>query len=271
MNHDKKNLAMVAQLMNHYWEDRAKSYGEQNRAQLQDEHANIWQQLILENIPKKKSLKILDIGTGPGFLAILMALAGHQVTGVDMNSEMLNEARENARLAGVNVCWQQVGQTLPFLPLSFDVIITRDVTWTLTAPETTLEHWMSKVAPGGTLLYFDAQWYGYLKNDESRREFKAHRRYVEENNGFVYEKAAAMEVMARTLPMTYKERPQWDLDFWRQRHYEVTCHENLNPMIYNDLEQLQYEKQQEFLVVVKNTSDPNHALGNQSGSDGEKN
>lgn len=33
-------------------------------------------------------MKILDVGTGPGFFAIIMSLAGHEVTAIDCTQAM---------------------------------------------------------------------------------------------------------------------------------------------------------------------------------------
>ena len=48
----------------------------------------------------------------------------------------------------------QVGRMLPFEDKSFDLIVSRDVTWTLTEPEKQLKHWAEKLKVGGTMLYF---------------------------------------------------------------------------------------------------------------------
>ncbi|MCA5961591.1 class I SAM-dependent methyltransferase [Blautia sp. RD014234] len=67
----------------------------------------------------------------------------------------------------------QVGEQLPFEDESFDIVISRDVTWMLMEPEKTLEQWFSKVRPGGRLMYFDANWYGYLKDREETKNTKS--------------------------------------------------------------------------------------------------
>ena len=44
---------------------------------------------------------VLDLGTGTGFLAVLLALRGARVTAVDVAGEQLATARERARISGV--------------------------------------------------------------------------------------------------------------------------------------------------------------------------
>ena len=43
-------------------------------------------------LPQGSPLNILDVGTGTGFFAILMAKLGHKVTGIDLTPAMLEEA-----------------------------------------------------------------------------------------------------------------------------------------------------------------------------------
>ncbi|HEY2068532.1 MAG TPA: class I SAM-dependent methyltransferase [Rhizomicrobium sp.] len=50
---------------------------------------------------------VLDLGTGPGLLAILFARAGMRVTAIDPEPNMLEAAREAARDAGVAVDFRQ--------------------------------------------------------------------------------------------------------------------------------------------------------------------
>ena len=42
-----------------------------------------WQEELEVRLPERSPLNILDVGTGTGFFAILMAQLGHKVTGID--------------------------------------------------------------------------------------------------------------------------------------------------------------------------------------------
>ena len=59
--------------------------------------------------------KVLDIGTGPGFFAIILAEAGYQVTAVDYTEEMLKEAKKNAGNLAGKICWKQMNAQEAFL------------------------------------------------------------------------------------------------------------------------------------------------------------
>ena len=234
-----------------YWTDRAESYSRQNLIQLRDNYEN-WKQVILEYLPEERTAKVLDVGTGPGIFAILLAREGYQVTAVDQNGSMLYYARKNAQNQNVSVEFLQVEDRLPFQDECFDVVVSRDVMWMQLSPEKVLQEWYRVLKPGGCILYFDAEWYGYLRDVDKTREYKAYRRVVKEKSGFVYPKAIDMEKMAFEFPLTYQKRPEWDISFWEQYNpAQVCCKENLNPLIYSEMEQMQYEKTPEFLVYVK--------------------
>lgn len=67
---------------------------------------------------------ILDVGTGTGRAALLLARGGAQVTGVDASEQMLAVARERARTEGLNITFA-VGDAhaLDFPDRAFDVAV----------------------------------------------------------------------------------------------------------------------------------------------------
>ena len=60
---------------------------------------------VLEELQISPGSYILDIGCGTGRHAIELARRGYMVTGVDISSGMLNEAKKAARTVGVEVEW----------------------------------------------------------------------------------------------------------------------------------------------------------------------
>lgn len=237
--------------MNNYWNERSSSYSEMNMRQFYSEQKNTWEWMIFSRVKEDRPLNVLDIGTGPGFFAILAALRGHKVTAVDMNGKMLVNARKNARRAGVQVNFQQVGHELPFPEKSFDLILSRDVTWTLTEPEKQLRTWVRILKEEGTLLYFDAEWNFHLRNQECFDKWQEAKKAMEEKGLEFYSKAEELDQIAATLPMTYRKRPEWDAQFWRGEKMQCSVHENLNSVIFNEEEQLRYQLHPVFLVEVR--------------------
>ena len=79
-----------------------------------------------------------------------------------------------------------------------------------------------------------------------RQELEENRRKVKENGGFSYGKAKSMENLALSLPMTYKNRPVWDREFWRaQNGFECEIYENINQYVYLSLIHIWLKRQQD--------------------------
>ena len=197
-----------------YWTDRAHSYSAQNLAEMNDWRRQAWRKLILKHAPEKECLRILDVGTGPGFFAINLALAGHEVTAVDVTEHMIWHAKRNAKSYGAEVDFQvQRGEFLPFEADSFDLIVSRNVIWNLEYPKEALAEWARVLAPGGRMVYFDANWYRYLYDEEMRKGYEADRAATEANqvrDEYINTDIDAMEEIAKNVPLSRKLRPEWD-------------------------------------------------------------
>lgn len=57
------------------------------------------------------SLEGLDIGTGTGFVALILAELGHRATGVDWSVTMLDQARAKARERGLEIAFVEGGKS----------------------------------------------------------------------------------------------------------------------------------------------------------------
>jgi ubiquinone/menaquinone biosynthesis C-methylase UbiE len=68
--------------------------------------------------------RVLDVGTGTGRAALLLARAGANVTGVDASEQMLEEARRRAAAEQLDVCFLAGdAHALQFPGRSFDVVV----------------------------------------------------------------------------------------------------------------------------------------------------
>lgn len=238
--------------MNEYWDERSASYSEMNMRQFYSSK-DVWENAVFSHVREDRCLKVLDIGTGPGFFAILAALRGHDVTAVDMNENMLRQAGYNAGQVGANVHFVHVGHHLPFTEESFDLILSRDVTWTLTDPKNQLREWFELLKPGGKMLYFDAEWNYHLKNKKNFEDWKKIKKSIEQEGIVFYPKAGILDKVAVTLPMTHEDRPLWDQKFWSHEGHSCRVYKNLNPYIFNREEQIHYKAHPVFLVEVTKT------------------
>lgn len=68
---------------------------------------------------------VLDIGTGPGTQAIILAERGFQVTATDLSETAIKKAAAKAAEKGLNVNWQQDDILHSKVSGEFDVIIDR--------------------------------------------------------------------------------------------------------------------------------------------------
>ena len=116
--------------------------------------------------------KVLDIGTGPGLIPILLAARGPglRLTGVDLSEPMLQKASDAAEEAGVADRLDfRTGdaKSLPFSERTFDLVLCNSLLHHLPDP-LALFNEISRVAkPGGAILLRDLR-------RPSRLEFPLH-------------------------------------------------------------------------------------------------
>lgn len=116
---------------------------------------------------------ILDVGTGTGFLALLLAALGHRVTGVDLSEGMLAIAREQAvTLVSAPQPSFIVGDAIapPGEPGTYDVVASRHVLWTLTDLPRALANWRRLLRPGGQVVAIDGLWWAQAPADEAAKD-----------------------------------------------------------------------------------------------------
>ena len=243
-----------------YWTNRARGYSEYNQQEMADARRTMWRDKLLSllgnQFPEKepKEIKILDVGTGPGFFAILLAEAGYQVTAVDYTEEMLKEAQSNAGgLAGCIVWKTGDAQALDVESNSFDAVVTRNVTWNLPRPDLAYKECLRVLKPEGVLYNFDADWYGHLYNEEKRSSYEKDRRQTEEQNVEDYYSGTdieKMEEIARQVPLSRLERPKWDIETMQKAGFlDVSCDEKVWKEVWTEEEIINNSTSPIFLLT----------------------
>jgi ubiquinone/menaquinone biosynthesis C-methylase UbiE len=102
----------------------------------------------------------LDLATGTGFVALILAALGHRVTAIDLSTDMLAVAAATADRRGLDVEFLAGDAVQPaFDDASFDLITCRHLLWTLREPDRALSNWRALLRPGGSLVAFDGFWF----------------------------------------------------------------------------------------------------------------
>ncbi|GIJ10951.1 class I SAM-dependent methyltransferase [Micromonospora andamanensis] len=161
MSQSQESAVMGAQeRINTYWTGRAPGYDEyQQRPDRLADDTRAWSKIWAEALPTAP-LEVLDVGTGTGQVAMVLAGLGHRVTGIDLAEGMLDQARRHAAAITNGPVIRHGDAVHPdFPPASFDAVVSRYLMWTLREPETAVANWVRLLRPGGTVAVVDSTWF----------------------------------------------------------------------------------------------------------------
>lgn len=98
--------------------------------------------------------RVLDAACGTGVVAVTAARRGAQVTGLDLTPELLTAARENARVASVDVDWHEGDvEGLPFEAGTFDVVVSQFGHMFAPRPDVAIGEMLRVLKPGGVIAF----------------------------------------------------------------------------------------------------------------------
>lgn len=204
--------AGITQRIKDYWTVRTRDFSAVRQNELRDAISERWLAEMNAYLPQGRPLDILDAGTGTGYFAILLAGAGHRVTGVDMTSAMLAEAEATARQFGASVRFLQADvQATGLEAESFDAVVTRNVTWTLPDPGQAYREWHRLLRPGGVVLNFDANYADNVRrHNQSASRIKPGDVYG--HIGVTPELQRESDEITLAMPASAHRRPAWDFE-----------------------------------------------------------
>jgi len=103
---------------------------------------------------------VLDVGTGTGVVAITARRIGAKVTALDLTPALLEQARENARIAEHHdIAWHEGdAEALPFPEASFDIVLSQFGHMFAPRPEVAIREMLRVLKPGGVIAF--ATWPG---------------------------------------------------------------------------------------------------------------
>lgn len=141
----------------HYWNWRSDTFG--HDADKSEATARRWEAIVKKIVSAAPGKRVLDIGTGTGQLAVYLARAGFEVTGIDIADNMISRAKEYATAQGLDIHFQTGdAEALAFENDTFDAVVSRNLLWTLPHPDKALREWRRILKPGGALMISDGQW-----------------------------------------------------------------------------------------------------------------
>lgn len=225
-----------------YWTKRAESFSALKHEEAHSGKASLWIEELTSRLLQRlespgtdnpgTGLKILDVGCGAGFFEMLLAPLGYEITGIDLTSEMIAQARELAgRHHAGNAQFLVMDAEQPDFPdETFDAVISRNLTWTLPHPVEAYQQWYRVLKPGGVLLNYDAEYAkGFHTYDQA--ENCAH-------SGIADELVEECHAIYHMLSVSSLQRPAWDLEVLRQIGFrDVTADPSAGDRLYKDKDQ----------------------------------
>lgn len=246
---------MLEQRIETYWDGRADRYNELVKWEMVCWKKQAWESLLRKYAGEQENIKVLDVGTGSGFFAILMAGMNYSVTAIDKCEELLKEARQNAVSAGTNIRFLKADAHDVDLPTeSLDLIVSRNITWLLPNPMEVYQEWYRLLKPTGKALVFDANWQLGLSEPALQAECNKYlelaiKKGYKQNILPVQRKES--EAIARKLPLTYEKRPLWDVQAFRSCGFQqVEVQDNISSIVHDEMEQLLYKPTPMFAICA---------------------
>ena len=98
--------------------------------------------------------EVLDVACGTGVVAITAARIGARVRGLDLTPELLERAKENARIAGAEIEFREGdAEALPYKDATFDVVLSQFGHMFAPRPEVVVAEMLRVLKPGGTIAF----------------------------------------------------------------------------------------------------------------------
>lgn len=116
------------------------------------EHIETAAEAFVDQLDIKSGMKVLDVACGSGNLAVLAAMEGAEVSGVDIAPNLINAARKRAYRNGLEIDFQEGdAESMPYEDNSFDVVMTMFGAMFCPRPDVVVEELVRVAKPGGTI------------------------------------------------------------------------------------------------------------------------
>jgi SAM-dependent methyltransferase len=243
------------------WRVSAQGYSNIVMGEFKNGAQKPWTDIILEQAPHAGPLEILDIGTGPGFFPLILSMAGHKITGIDISPEMIQTARENISAQnGRAELYVMDSHSTVFEDESFDMVINRNVVWTLTRPLDAFREWKRILKPNGILIIFDADWFvgnrePAVKAREEQDLACYKKMYGNPPRSFSDEDMDDASGWCADMPLSAKKRPAWDIAALRKTGFEKINSTFISERVYDEKKLLLNRVKPLFMITAKKNSE----------------
>ncbi len=141
--------------LGNFWTKRSDNFSDNVLGSIKDGRYVFWLDMIKQELDGREGLSILDCGCGPGFFSIILGREGHRMTAIDYAQGMVEIATNNLREYGVECKVSQMdAQNLQFPDETFDIVVSRNILWTLENPRKAYSEWLRVLKPGGKIINF---------------------------------------------------------------------------------------------------------------------
>ncbi|MBC7086585.1 MAG: methyltransferase domain-containing protein [Methanomethylovorans sp.] len=215
-------------VIRNYWDYRSESYNNGVIDQSEEER-NSWKNMLSESMGGKRGLKVLDVGTGPGFLALMCAEMGNEVTAIDLSDNMLKKAKENALIRGVSIDFRQGDAENLELPDDyFDVVMNKYLLWTLPDPVKALMEWRRVLKGGGMIIAIDGNWHDTgLVSRMIRATSDLIRIITEDKYPYIFRKQ--YDPLKKSLPL-FSLKPEKVIHYFNEAGFDTVSIEKMDKL-----------------------------------------
>ena len=146
----------VSEEIQQFWDEDAAVYDDSPEHHPRRPHERAAWSATLRRLLPDPPARVLDAGAGTGFLSLLLAAQGYQVTAMDLSAGMLKKLRAKAARQGLDVEIVRADAASP-PDGPFDAVVERHLLWTLPDPAVALAAWRQAV-PTGRLVLIEGTW-----------------------------------------------------------------------------------------------------------------
>lgn len=215
------DLEKIKKIFTDYWSLRAQTYSDDmSKIDFRDDWKSELKQRIEGHFPGKApgSIRVLELATGHGYFACILAELGYNVTAVDLAPGMLEVAKKNCAKYIDSIDFLHMNaEELTFENDCFDVVFCRFLTWLLPRPQKAYSEWCRVLKKDGLVLVYDT-----MQTKERRLTAEEVRAEEEQDNPYRDELISRTGMTAQLyndlirlsgdLEIDYLDRPNWDVN-----------------------------------------------------------